>query len=199
MLERLLLLLSILPTIHGQWDNDICVVRSRDGHSNERETISQDHCAYYDRLHHNGQDTLQVIDLDGTIAGCWLYETETDETFYYNTNLNPSGMCASPHYCVQYTDCIAEGGTLPDNYEAMYLAPTPVPTTGSPTSNEEGIDIASALYTDAPTSSPTREPPSFPRYTILLVSCITLIVFGSIFGFLSIRTTAKADVVYPVV
>ena len=91
MLEKLILLLSLVPPIHGQWDNDICVIRSQDGHSNEQETISKEHCEFYDRLHHNGQDTLQSIDLDGTIAGCWVYETETEERFYYNTNLNPSG------------------------------------------------------------------------------------------------------------
>jgi len=140
---------------------------------------------------------MQVIDLDGTIAGCWLYETESEETFYYNKNLNPSGMCASPHYCVQYTDCIAEGEPLPANYEVLYVAPTPAPTTQAPTSEQQGIDIANIFETDEPTPAPTREEPSYPTHTILLVATILLVSLAAISGFIATKTAARADINYP--
>ena len=62
----------ILLLLFGIANADICVVRVQDGHSNEQDSISAEHCDLYDRLHHNNETTLQVIDMDGTIAGCWL-------------------------------------------------------------------------------------------------------------------------------
>lgn len=197
MLIRFLLLFCYVTLIHGQWDSDICVQRIQNGHSNEQDTISEIHCELYDRLHHNNQSTMQVIDLDGTIAGCWLYETDTEETFYFNRNLNPSGMCAHPHYCVQYAQCLTEGETPPDNFEVLYVAPTPAPTTQTPTSEQQGIDIANLLATEEPTSSPTREEPSFPTHTILIVATITLVTLAAIGGFVATKTSARADITYP--
>lgn len=187
-----ILLLIILGIIHGQ-TNDICVIRTREGHSNEQDTISQAHCAMYDRLHHNNQSTMQVIDLDGTIAGCWLYETEEEEVFYYNTNLNPSGMCSSPHYCIHYTDC----DSAVEGTETLYVAPTATPTSQAPTSDSQGNGIGVADLSEEPTSAPTREDPSTPTSTILLVAVITLVSLTSIAGFIATKTQTRTDVTYP--
>jgi len=197
MLIRLLLLFFYVHLIRGQWDSDLCVQRIQDGHSNEQDSISEVHCELYDRLHNNNQSTLQVIDLDGTIAGCWVYETENGETFYFNKNLNPSGMCSSPHFCVQYTECLTGGETPPDNFEILYIAPTPSPTTQSPTSEQEGINLSNVLATEEPTASPIREDPSFPTHTILIVATITLISIATILGFVATKTNTRADITYP--
>ena len=187
---RLILLLCFLKLIYSQ-ESDICIVREQDGHSNEHDSISESHCELYDRLRHNNQSTMQIIDIDGTIAGCWLFETDSTETFYYNKNQNPSGMCSAPHYCLQYTPCTTEH--QPDSYEVLYVAPTAAPTSQAPT-NQGGIDIANVQTTNTPTVP--RNPPSFPTHDILAIAVTCLISLGLIAWFATLRANAKSDVSY---
>jgi len=179
-----LVLFLYAPLIHSQL-NDVCVVRSRDGHSNELETISQTHCEMYDNLKNN-QSTIQIIDLDGTIAGCWLYETDTTETIYFNINLNPSGMCASPHFCIQYTNCSA----LVSGSEVLYKSPTSSPTQSPTVLDMSGIDVANIPS--------VREDSAFETHTIIIIATLLLCSIATGLGFWMLKTQSKADVIYPV-
>lgn len=196
MLIRFVYLFCFVKLIYSQWTEDLCITREQDGHSNEEDSISELHCEYYDRLHHNNESTLQVIDVSGTIAGCWLYETDTTETFYYNKNANPSGMCSSPHQCIQYTTCLTDGETPPDSYEILYVVPTPAPTSQAPTITQQGISLANLIPIDAPTDAPTREPPAFATHNILVIAAVVLTSISTIGGYIAIKTNAKADISY---
>jgi hypothetical protein len=187
------LLLLLFSTAQAFTDNDVCVVLIQDGHSNEQDSITADHCELYDRLKHNNASTLQTINMDGTIAGCWLYETDTEEVFYYNENLNPSGMCSAPHHCVQYADCTANVS----GSETLYIAPTSSPTSPAPTTDDDGIDVASNDMSDSPTNTPTRSPPSFPTNNIIAIATVTLVSLAAVMGFLATKTQHKRNVTYP--
>jgi len=181
-----ILLLFYFPLIHGEKE-DICIIRSRDGHTNEEETITQTDCERYDKWLNNNQSTIQIIDVDGTIAGCWLFETKTTETIYFNTNLNPSGMCSAPHYCVQYVDCSSSD----DGVEKMYVAPTTTPTSTPTTA--DGIEVSDI---DESTTPSRDEDPEYPTHQILLIATIILVTISSMFFLIAIRTRTKANILY---
>jgi len=178
----LFLLLLYSRTIFEVQSADVCVVRIQDGHSNEEDSITHAHCELYDLLHHNGTSTLRVIDIDGTVAGCWLFE---GETFYYNSNLNPSGMCSVPHYCIQYADCATS------NAEGLEtLIQTNATNAGG------GITTAAATPTAALTAS-LRPEPAFPSHDIIKYSTIVLVIILAIIGYLLIRTNHRVRLTYP--
>ena len=187
-LKILLLLPQLFFFVHADAHIDICVVRIQDGHSNEHDSISKTHCEMYDRLNHNNTSTMQTIDLDGTIAGCWIYETDADELFYWNTNLNPSGMCAHPHYCVQYVDCDAGVEAM----EVLYLAPPPPPT--APTVGIGTVDLTPA---PTPTGSTTRKDPQINSKDIIMIMMLILVVTIIIVGYFVVRTNKRSRLTYP--
>tara|TARA_B110000211_G_C13988505_1_gene512868 strand:- start:40 stop:603 length:564 start_codon:yes stop_codon:yes gene_type:complete len=182
----------ILLLLFGIANADICVVRVQDGHSNEQDTISKSHCELYDRLHHNNVSTLQTIHLDGTIAGCWVYETDVGEVFYWNNNLNPSGMCAHPHYCVQYVDC-SEGT---NGAELLYTSPTPPPTE-TPPPTAPTIGIGTVAVTQRPTSTPTLKKATIPTKDIIMICTIVLVTLLFIMGYVIVRTNKRGKLYYP--
>jgi hypothetical protein len=161
----------------------------QDGHSNEEDSISEAHCDLYDRLHHNNSSELQTIDTSGTIGGCWLYETESDEKFYWNDHNNPSGMCSSPHFCIQYIDCAA----IDEGIEVLLAAPTASPTTSTPTSIS---NIGTAEKDELATKAPTRSDPALPTHNILVIATIALISILAIMGYLGSQTHFRGDVTY---
>ena len=176
-----LFLVLVLYSVSAE---DICVLKIQDGHSNEQDSISAEHCDLYDRLNHNNETTLQVIDMDGTIAGCWLFD---GSTHYYNTNLNPSGMCSPPHSCLQYVDCLA--GIL--GTEILIAAATTAPTT---TTTDGGIGTVAV---NAPTIEPTSRPdPSHPMKDIITIAAVVLMSCLGVVGYIITQTRARADIVY---
>jgi len=186
-----LILLIKLSIVVGQL-NDICVKRVNDGHSNDIDTITQEHCAMYDRTMNGNVDTMQILDLDGSIAGCWVHETTGSETYYYNTNLNPSGMCSSPHFCVQYADCSAIDSV------AIFVAPTDAPTaTLAPTDTEyeyEGGDgIGGVSLTTDP---PTHSEPTTPTKDIIMIAAIVLVFLTTVFGYFVARSHQRTNISY---
>lgn len=183
-----LFLLLLFRTVSA---GDICISRVQDGNTNEQGSISEEHCRLYDRINHNNVSTLQEINLDGTIAGCWLYETNTEEIFYWNSDPNPSGMCSAPHYCIQYATCSDAAA------EVLYVEPTIAPTTNptiQPTNSNGGIGTAGV--TDPPSSAPTRSEPSYPTKNIILIATIALVSFLVVMGYFATQTRHRQNVTY---